>query len=98
MDRFWAWLRSGCGIFVFVQNMNVIVAGGDNSGRTQPSGRPSLRFLPAATPTPAVRPRLQVHLASHRRETLLERGNQEQIRAGWKAVIKGLEATPKGNR
>jgi hypothetical protein len=90
------WLKR-FGFFTYIAgNVNIFVAG-DRAGGTR--GRPAQRLL---LPAPAARPTLQIHLATNRRERpsdiLLESGNRERVRAGWKTVIKGLDDPRKGNR
>ena len=92
MDRFLEWLK-GFRALIFINNLHLHSEGGNRGD--EPRWRPMLQSpaVPAASPRA-----LKVHLAPTRRERFLEpHGNQEQIRAGWKAVIKGLEAPQKGN-
>ena len=95
MNRFLTWLRS-FGTFVYVRgNMNVLVAGDRNSAEYSGgrSTRPMLLQSPAAPAARTARPPLQIHMASTRRERILEpRGNEDAIRASWKATIRSLEA------
>jgi hypothetical protein len=94
------WLRR-FGFFTYIAgNVNIFVAGDRAGGtRKRAAGGP---LLLRSTAWPAVRPKMEIRLASNRRvqvsDVVLGSANRQHIREGWKAVIKGLDVPRKGNR
>lgn len=84
---------------MFVNNLNIYADGENSRGLAGGRSPQPVTLLPPTEPLARPRQVLQIHMASTRRERLVEpRAGAEAIKASWRATMRSIEQSERGTK